>query len=439
MIFVLGISCLLLLYSSSVSHTVRLAETTSITRDSTFLPLETSQELMTDQLCRSVLRRAQSFRESLLKECEQLAGDRPVFKTFLEKTLAYLLWHNNATARTAPARRSLTWKCLKRGPGCGGYGDQIRGMAYAFILAFLTERMLYIQWPNLYTAKSDNVRNALEETMFVPYAINWSLPSFLSNVTGMHFNDHGSRYEAVGVCEALYGRTQHITYSTMHWHPSCFNETLMGNITASLALKEFIKSPRNVLECATTIIVRLLLKYSKVVQEKKKELKQILGIGPHTHFAAVHIRTGMFPSGLNEEVGRLEKSDSSWEKDIECAMSRSKTLGVTGPLILISDSIQCKQWAKKRFGKNVLINNVNPVHVSIDTKFRSQLSMNEKMQRYHSVLATTAEMALLSDAAVVFMAASGFSRVSTWLGGLSAGDKVCCNKLCNRYYHLVYH
>lgn len=441
MIFLFGLSCTLLLH---ISYTGKLPLTPLVaktnTEDSIFLHLEVNQEAVTElHLCRDVLQRTKSFRNGLLEECEHLASEHPLFKTFLEKTLAYLSWHNSATAQTASARPSLTWKCLKRGPGCGGYGDQIRGMAYAFVLASLTGRMLYIRWPNLYTADSEDDRDALEHRMFVPNAVNWSLPSFLSNASTTQFSDHGPRREAVGVCEALYSHTQHVTYSVMHWHTSCFNESLMENKVSSLDLKGFLELPRNVLECATTIIVRLLLQYSKAVHEKMEELKRVLGVGPDTHFAAVHIRTGMFPSGLSESVGlRIEKSDSLWEKDIKCALNSSKALGINGPLVLVSDSVQCKQWVTKAFGKEVLISTVNPVHVSIDTKQRSHLSKEEKKERYLSVLATTAELALLSDAAVVFMAASGFSRVSTWLGGLSADHKFCCNVPCS-HYHLDYH
>ena len=436
LICLFGFSCTLLLH---ISYTGKFTLTSLVTKtnteDSTFLHLEVNQEAVSElHLCRDVLQRTKSFRNGLLEECEHLASKHPVFKTFLEKTLAYLSWHNSATAQTAPARPSLTWKCLKRGPGCGGYGDQIRGIAYAFVLASLTGRMLYIQWPSLYTTNREVDRDALEHRMFVPNALNWSLPSFLSNASTTPFCDHGPRYEAVGVCEALYSHTQHIVYSVMHWHTSCFNESLMENKASSLDLKGFVKLPRNVLECATTIIVRLLLQYSKAVHEKMEELKRTLGVGPDTHFAAVHIRTGMFPSGLNESAGwRLEHSYSLWEKDIKCALKGSKALGINGPLVLVSDSVQCKEWVRKAFGKHVLISTVNPVHVAIDTKYRSNLSKKEKKERYLSVLATTAELALLSDATVVVMAASGFSRVSTWLGGLAADHKLCCNVPCSRY------
>ena len=430
---VLGLSCLLLSRVLYLSHTFRLPETN--VGNSTFLLPDAKPESVTDrQLCRSVLQRAQSFRQGLLEECERLSGNLPAFKTFLESTLAYLSWHSRAATQTAPAKRSLTWKCLKRGPACGGYGDQIRGMAYAFLLALLTERVLYIQWPTLYAPTSGNDNTALGETMFAPNVINWRLPMFLTNVTAVQFVDTGPHNEARGVCEMLHGHTQHITYTTTHWHYSCFNGTLMGT---NSALNEFINSPMNVLECATTIIVKLLLKYSKPVCERKKELKRELGIDPHSHFAAVHIRTGMFPSGLTESAGRLQTSVSAWERNIKCALYRSKVLGVTGPLVLITDSMQCKQWVREKYGKQVLSSSVSALHIAIDTKSRSDLTTEENVRRYHSVLDTTAEMALLSDAAVVVMAASGFSRVGTWLGGLSSDVKICCNKPCANY-HLVY-
>ena len=43
--------------------------------------------------------------------------------------------------------------------------------------------MLYIRWPSLYTTNREVDRDAREHRMFVPNAVNWSLPSFLSNAS----------------------------------------------------------------------------------------------------------------------------------------------------------------------------------------------------------------------------------------------------------------
>ena len=468
--FILGLGCILL-YSFYVPRTVPstyipstyvlLSETTvgnltSLSSEATVgnqtpLPSETNvgysshheseskPEPVTDQqqLCLSILQRTERFRQSLLRECEYLVGNHTVIKTFLEKTLAYLSWHNNITTQSAPARRTLTWQCLRSPLDCGGYGDQIRGMAYTFVLALLTDRVLYIQWLNLYTAKSESGTSSLEDTMFVPNAINWSVPSFLSKVTAVQFIDADAYHEASGVCKALYSQTEHITYNTMHFHPTCFKETIMGDHTASVALKELINTPTKVLEFAIAISVQLLLKYSKAVRERKEEIKTGLGIGPDTHFAALHIRTGMFASGVNEALN-FPKTESKWEKELECALNKTKALGVTGPLVLVSDSVQCKQWARKRYGERVLTSDIAPLHIAKDTNsWTDQTTIEDKMQRYRSVLASTAELAFMSDATAVVMAYSGFSRISTWLGGLSDEDKLCCYSAeCG--YELVY-
>ena len=91
-------------------------------------------------------------------------------------------------------------------------------MAYTFALAVLTDRVLYIQWPNLYIAQNENELSTLEKSLFVPNAINWSVPYSFSTVATTQFSDFDAYHEASGVCEALYSQTQHITYNTMHWH-----------------------------------------------------------------------------------------------------------------------------------------------------------------------------------------------------------------------------
>ena len=430
LIFILGFGCLLFLHLNHVlyeRHIVRPLETSAGNSTLTFVPSETKPVPDSDrQLCLGVLQQLHSFRQGLLEECEYFARSLPVFKTFLEKTVAYVAWHNKATTQTVPTRRSLTWKCLREIISCGGYGDQVRGMAYTFFLAILTERVLYIQWPNLHISSP-------KEALFVPNAINWTLPSFLWDVPTAQFMDWDAHHEASGVCEALYGPTQHITYNTMHWHPTCFNEALMKNNSVSLALKGFITLPIEVLEHAITIIARLLLEYSKDVSERTNEMKKELDIGPDTRYVAVHIRAGIFPSGIREGHEEKQPTAGEWKKTIECALDRSKALGVTGPIILVTDSTQCKQWVSKRYGKRVLTSSVSPLHIAKDTNsWNDAIMTEEKTKHYHSVLANTAELALLSDAAVVVMSQSGFSWVGVWLGGLSANDTICCLTSCSK-------
>ena len=209
---------------------------------------------------------------------------------------------------------------------------------------------------------------------------------------------------------------------------------------ASLALEGLIKVPRSALEFAITVTVRLLLKYSKSVSDRMKELKSELGIDLHSRFVAVHIRSGMFASGVNEShvIPHL-KSDNELEWEIECAMNKSKALGVTAPIVVISDSMLRKQWAKKRYGNRVAISSIAPLHIAKDTNsWTDRAKVKKKMKRYQSVLASTAELALLSDATAVVMAASGFSRISTWLGGFSIDDKICCHAECDSTFKLVY-
>ena len=444
MILIIGLSCLLLLKGFSYvprSDTVPSAyvpkadggnvpSLPSETKRATSLPSETNQEPLTDQqLCLNVLRRTQSFKQSLLKECEHLVGNLPIIKTYLERTLTYLSWHNSATTRAAPDKRTLTWKCLRPLIWCGGYGDQVRGMAYTFVLALLTDRVLYIQWPNLYIAKSENDGSTHEDSnMFVPNAINWTVPSFLSNVSAMQFIDLDAYHEPSGVCEALYSQTQHITYNTMHWHPTCFSETLMANHTASLALKELLKAPTDALEFSVTVTIRLLLKYSNAVYERKKELKKELGIGPDSHFVAIHIRSGIFASGVDEsKSGSYMTSEIQWEEQIECALNKSKALGITGPVAVISDSTQCKQWARKRYGNKVIASDIATMHIAKDpNSWTDTATMKKKIKRYNSVLANTAELAFMSDAAAIGMRGSGFPRISAWLGGLPTDAMFCC-------------
>ena len=146
----------------------------------------------------------------------------------------------------------------------------------------------------------------------------------------------------------------------------------------------------------------------------------------------MHIRAGIFPSGIREGHEEKQPTAGEWKKTIECALDRSKALGVTGPIILVTDSMQCKRWVSKRYDR-VLTSSVSPLHIAMDTNsWNDAMMTEEKTKHYQSVLANTAELALLSDAAVVVMSQSGFSCVGVWLGGLSANDTIYCLTSCSK-------
>ena len=86
----------------------------------------------------------------------------------------------------------------------------------------------------------------------------------------------------------------------------------------------------------------------------------------------------------------------------------------------------------------MLTSDIAPLHIAVDTtSWSAQASVEEKIEHYRSVLANTAELALMSDATVVVMAHSGFSRISAWLGGFPIDDRLCCySNECG--YKLVY-
>lgn len=67
--------------------------------------------------------------------------------------------------------KALVWKCPKPPKKCAGVGDRLRGIQFAFLLAVITKRMFFIQWP-------DDPYPLLEA--LIPATFNWNLPTNVS-------------------------------------------------------------------------------------------------------------------------------------------------------------------------------------------------------------------------------------------------------------------
>ena len=65
-------------------------------------------------------------------------------------------------------------------------------------------------------------------------------------------------------------------------------------------------------------------------------------------YAAVHIRTDSFGSGLveNEKTKRFLSTKEKWKKQIEYALKIKEENHIKAPIFLATDLTDCKDWAK---------------------------------------------------------------------------------------------
>ena len=65
----------------------------------------------------------------------------------------------------------------------------------------------------------------------------------------------------------------------------------------------------------------------------------------------------------------------------------------------------------------MVASDIATIHITKDpNSWTDTVTTEEKIKRYTSVLANTAELAIMSDAAAIGMRGSGFARISIWLG-----------------------
>ena len=385
-------------------------------------------------VCFKLVKLSGTFVDGLYKDCLRFSNDYHPVAVFLDKLLWYVSWHKEVSGRSTVDYRTLSWECLK--PHCGGYGDQTRGMAHALLLAVMSERALSIKPVSVFKGGVYNPG----PVVLVPKTINWNvlLDKETFEPKQKVFVDHGPAFPAEGVCNTVFSTDkadQHVLYTTQHWHMSCLLNVSLA--TNNYVLREFRSLPshnNDVFEFLATILAYLLFQYSEEVLRREKRFKKSWGV-PKSPYIGVHIRTGMFPDGMDEQITRGQTETKMWDSQVQCALRKAKSVGVKAPVVVVSDSKECKEWLKRKYPGIVHVTSVSPLHCAKNRPNPSatEWDVHKEEIYFNEIVSNMAEMALLSHADVLIQESSGFSRAAKWIGGIPSTHTFCCFSKCTKY------
>ena len=96
----------------------------------------------------------------------------------------------------------------------------------------------------------------------------------------------------------------------------------------------------------------MLFRFGEPVRKVERKFWELQGLNRNVEYAAVHIRTGVFDSGIEEPPRRrFLSTKDEWKKQIECALKIKEEKHIDAPLFLASDSTDCKNIGPKRHTK----------------------------------------------------------------------------------------
>ena len=382
-------------------------------------------------ICEILLNESGSdYSSDYLEDCVRLVDSHPRLYEFLIKTKQYIGWYRkrvkelNKSIRGISDERTLVGTCLN--PRCGGYGTQMFSLGFAFVLAVATERLLLLKWP-----ESPALRSQLQDVrldIFSPTTFDWS--AFDNDI---HI-DKVPTSKTDDLCsEALSPNKKTVIYDIRHFWKSkrddCARRLGYADIgTLNVAQIWNTTSGINFNVSPLFILIRMLFKFGEPVRKVVRKFWELQGLKGNVEYGAVHIRTGVFDSGINETLtaqsDRFLSTKDEWKKQIECALKIKKEKCIDVPLFLASDSTDCKNWAKETYKDKIITLDVIPKHVVKDKYKRREKTPEEYKQE---AVMNVADLALMAHAQLFFPSSnSTFSRLSSYLGDLSSKQMYQC-------------
>ena len=363
-----------------------------------------------------------------LEDCVRLVDSHPRLYEFLIKTKQYIGWHKKRVKELSKSKRGIsderTLVATCPHPRCGGYGSQMFRLGFAFVLAVATERLLLLKWP-----ENPALRSQLQDVrldIFSPRTFDWS--AFDNDI---HI-DEVPTPKSTFCADVLSPNTKTMLYDISVWRASEMKNCTMyldyvnvstldgAKIRTSKFRANFNISP-------LFILIRMLFKFGEPVRKVETKFWELQGLKGNVEYAAVHIRTGVFDSGINESSKHNEKlfvtTKDEWKKQIECALKIKEEKHIDAPLFLASDSTDCKNWAKETYKHKIITLDVIPKHVAKAKYERSKKTPEDYKQE---AVNNVADLALLAHAQLFFPSSSSFSRLSSYLGALASKQVYRC-------------
>ena len=382
------------------------------------------------KVCERLLRLGLSVvPEELQKECETIAEESPYWVELFKRFLSYVQWHkevhfriaNNQT--TLQETRTLTYTCTIFAGGCTGLGATVMTIATGILAAMYTKRFFVAD------QLSYRARSCWTDLAILSNAINWKVetPTWDYLVDKVNASSH--------VVKASYNSDNaHVFYG----HPTItieqffckdlpeFERSFVTNTLCKEGRKrnaDKVLLGRKRTRFVLGAITRSAMHFSKTVSEQTNQKLVALqrkGLASDD-YVAVHLRTGMDEYSLNRgdkfrRSGKFTQDAAQWKERIDCALHEADASGLGVPILLVTDSSECRDWARAQYTpKEVLVTDSSFFHLIRIGHHNSTCDMEKASEMNNMV----SEMDLLSRASLIIPSTmSSFSEVAIYFSAL---------------------
>ena len=366
----------------------------------------------------------------LQRECESIAEESTDWLKLFKRFLSYVQWHNTlhadilANLTTLQETRTLTFNCdiFSR---CTGLGATVRSIAAGVLAAMYTKRFFVVDQLSFQAASQwdDPVQHN---------AIHWGVES----PTWSSFQDKVNVSHHV-VRTAFNTSNLHVFYG----HPGIGHDEFFcddlpevekNSATATLCKEGRNRNPIGFLDrrhehFLIGATIRAVLRFSTAINRRASQKLMVLkkrGL-PSSGYLAMHLRTGLdeMVSKFSKYVrtGKFIQDDAVWRERIDCALQKANASGLGRPILLVTDSSTCREWARAHYkSKDVLVTSSSFFHFSKEAQ-------RPEMTQTQTVIDMVSEMCLLSWASILIPSVmSSFSEVSFYFSALSQSELAPC-------------
>lgn len=334
----------------------------------------------------------------------------------------YIKFHRDARECLASARckkkpKVLIWRCNVPNHPCAGLGDRLRGIAGAFLLAYSSNRVFFIDWP------VSNYDHFDLTVALIPASIDWRMPYslitakaefpavFWGNQYGLSDDfmlPGGNKFNPkIGNFEKETENSGIFYLSTMS--SELFISKYQSNLNST-------KNIPDVRALSTTVLVRAILKSLFRPSQVVSDLADQVYPKSKTSYISIHSRTG---DDLGESTAKGFVNMTSHEKVsislLNCA-SKIDPIGATKIIYLAADSISFKQIFVKKaqnYGYGVITPHWRALHLRRNNAVMGKVSDEKHCREYLNIFV---DLILMSRGKALVSTGSGFARMAFYFG-----------------------
>lgn len=364
----------------------------------------------------------------------------------------YIYWHREmreclSSSNCQSTPQLLVWRCRSdTTKDCAGIGDRFRGIQFALLLAIVSNRVLFVNWPQDHFALDVALTPALIDwrpPLSVDLSQNWTTLDWFRctklETCPMDTNLPNDTMLVSPNIDHPYIDISRDSISKLH---AAFNNLSITSRQPSVSIEKVLRNP-HVSAIFKDIhpefiplreIIRLL---SRTLFQPSNDVLSMMRASMPRYakqpYIGIHMRTG---DDLNEStMGRFVQLSQYRDEGIHGILNCARLLMPRENLkiFLAADSASLKEKFKDvARSKNMLVTTLSESPIHID-KQRELFTGPYKLKVCRSYLAIFADLLLLAGGERIITTGSGFANASFFLGDASTlhvmkaiGNNVIC-------------